>query len=142
MSCLARLIPRRVLPRSLRGDPGPRRNPARLTPAEAHRRAEDGRCVLLDVREASEWGAGHAPGAHHLPLSRLLEGAALPPAAEGRPVVAVCRSGQRSQRAARLLAERGVEARDMSGGMLAWAEEGLPVAGGNPGDGAGGGATP
>ena len=104
-----------------------RRGTCRLTPDQARTRTDDGTVVLLDVREAPEWKAGHAPGAVHLPLTRLLAGAALPPDAQGRPVVAICRSGRRSQQAAQLLTDRGVEAVDVTGGMTAWAEAGLPV---------------
>ncbi|WP_055701762.1 rhodanese-like domain-containing protein [Streptomyces silaceus] len=105
-----------------------RRGPGRLTPEQAHARTgEGGPAVLLDVREASEWKAGHAPGAVHLALSRLLAGAALPPAAQDGPVVAICRSGHRSRQAARLLASRGVDAVDVAGGMSAWTRAGLPV---------------
>ncbi|MEU6388070.1 rhodanese-like domain-containing protein [Streptomyces sp. NPDC046939] len=102
----------------------------RLSPYEAHRLSGDGRAVLLDVREAPEWQAGHAPGAVHLPLSRLRDGAALPGAARGKPVITVCRSGNRSRTAAALLVARGVRATDVVGGMTAWARAGLPVTGG------------
>ncbi|AXE23592.1 rhodanese-like domain-containing protein [Streptomyces globosus] len=112
-----------------------RRGPGRLTPSQAHQRTGDGRAVLLDVREAPEWEAGHAPDALHLPLSRLTAGAPLPASAQGRPVVAICRSGHRSRQAARLLADRGIEATDVTGGMTAWAREGLPVTGGQGGGG-------
>ncbi|WP_338900451.1 rhodanese-like domain-containing protein [Streptomyces sp. TG1A-60] len=104
-----------------------RRNRTRLSPGQAHERASDGQTALLDVREDPEWRAGHAPTALHLPLSHLLKGAALPPEAAGKPVVAICRSGHRSQQAAQLLAERGIDAKDVEGGMTAWAKEGLPV---------------
>ncbi|NEY33091.1 rhodanese-like domain-containing protein [Streptomyces sp. PRKS01-65] len=106
-----------------------RRGPGRLTPRQAHQRTSDGTAVLLDVRETPEWRAGHAPGALHLPLSRLAAGASLPAEAEGRPVVAICRSGHRSRQAARLLSGRGVQAMDVTGGMTAWARAGLPVTG-------------
>jgi len=42
-------------------------------------------------------------------------------------VLAICRSGNRSQKAAELLAARGVEVSNVSGGMRAWAAAGLPV---------------
>ncbi|MFF6803993.1 rhodanese-like domain-containing protein [Streptomyces sp. NPDC012616] len=106
-----------------------RRRPGRLTPRLAHQQAGDGTAVLLDVRETPEWNAGHAPDALHLPLSRLVAGASLPAAAQGRPVVTICRSGHRSQQAAKLLAGRGVQATDVTGGMTAWAGAGLPVIG-------------
>ncbi|WP_189817558.1 rhodanese-like domain-containing protein [Streptomyces olivaceoviridis] len=52
----------------------------RVTVGGALRRTggEDARAVLLDVREDHEWSAGHAPGAVHVPLSRLIAGTALP----------------------------------------------------------------
>ncbi|MEU7579981.1 rhodanese-like domain-containing protein [Streptomyces sp. NPDC041068] len=106
-----------------------RRGSGRLTPQQAHQRTGDDKAVLLDVRETTEWNAGHAPGAQHLPLSRLTAGAPLPAAAQGKPVIAVCRSGHRSQRAAELLAAQGIEATDVTGGMTAWARAGLPVIG-------------
>lgn len=83
--------------------------------------------VLLDVREKHEWRTGHAPGAEHAPLTALAAGGALPAAARGRPLVVICRSGHRSQRAVKLLAERGADAVDVKGGMNAWAAAGLPV---------------
>ncbi|MEU8777351.1 rhodanese-like domain-containing protein [Streptomyces sp. NPDC048606] len=104
-----------------------RRGTARVTPAQARRRTTEGEAVLLDVRERSEWDAGHAPGAVHLPLSRLLAGADLPPAARRGPLVVICRSGRRSRQATELLTARGVEAVDVKGGMSAWAAAGLPV---------------
>jgi rhodanese-related sulfurtransferase len=111
---------------------GPNR---RLTPQRAHQRISDGTAALLDVRETPEWNAGHAPGALHLPLPRLMAGAPLPAAAEGRPVVAICRSGRRCRQAATFLAEQGVQATDVTGGMAAWAREGLPVTGPGGSDG-------
>ncbi|WP_432014287.1 rhodanese-like domain-containing protein [Streptomyces cucumeris] len=104
-----------------------RRSQRRLTPQQAHTNTADGTAALLDVREIPEWRAGHAPGALHLPLTRLLAGAALPSTAQGRPVVAICRSGHRSQRAAKLLGARGIDAVDVTGGMNAWTAAGLPV---------------
>ena len=44
-----------------------------------------------------------------------------------RPVVAVCRSGNRSEKAALLLAGAGRNVSNMAGGMKAWDEAGLPM---------------
>lgn len=104
-------------------------NAPRVTVEEAHRRTQgaDAPAVLLDVRERGEWDAGHAPGAVHAPLSDLAAGATLPQAAQGWPLVVICRSGNRSQKAAELLSARGVDAVDVRGGMTAWADHGYPV---------------
>lgn len=106
-----------------------RRNGPRVTVDEARSRTsgDQPEAVLLDVREKSEWTAGHAPGAVHAPLTKLVAGGTLPAEAEGRPLVVICRSGHRSQQAAKLLAERGAQAVDVEGGMNAWAAAGHPV---------------
>lgn len=106
-----------------------RRNGRRVTVDEARSRTSGDRpdAVLLDVREKPEWLAGHAPGAVHVPLTKLVTGAALPAEAEGRPLVVICRSGHRSQQAVKLLTECGAQAVDVKGGMNAWAAAGHPV---------------
>ncbi|GAA2291881.1 hypothetical protein GCM10010415_74810 [Streptomyces atrovirens] len=106
-----------------------RRTGARVTVDEARSRTsgDQPEAVLLDVREKPEWTVGHAPGAVHVPLTRLLAGGALPAEAQGRPLVVICRSGHRSRQAAGLLAERGAQAVDVEGGMNAWAAAGYPV---------------
>lgn len=106
-----------------------RRNGTRVTVDEAHSRTSGDRpdAVLLDVREKPEWNSGHAPGAVHVPLTKLVAGATLPAEAQGRPLVVICRSGHRSQQAAKLLTERGAHAVDVEGGMNAWAAAGHSV---------------
>lgn len=90
---------------------------------EADRLARSGGALLLDVREPDEWHAGHAPAAVHLPLADALA-AAVP---DDRPVLAICRSGNRSGQAASCLAAAGRDVRNVTGGMKAWAAAGLPV---------------
>jgi rhodanese-related sulfurtransferase len=103
------------------------RTPEQITVTDAYERARVGEAVLLDVREADEYRAGHAPGSSWQPLIAIAAGADLPEAAAGRPLLAICRSGNRSQRAADLLAARGAAVLNVSGGMSAWAAAGLPV---------------
>ncbi len=97
----------------------------------AARLTEAGHALLLDVREDEEWAAGRAPGAEHVPLGSLQPGEV----PTGRPVLALCRSGNRSGKAAQALAAAGVDVRNVTGGMKAWAAAGLPVvtAAGRPG---------
>ena len=80
--------------------------------------------VLLDVREDDEWTAGHAPDAAHVPLGRVAEAASR---FAGQEVLTVCRSGARSEQAAKILAEAGVNVHNVAAGMSAWASAGLPV---------------
>jgi len=104
----------------------------KVSPDHARQLHEQG-AILLDVREDPEWRAGHAPGARHIPLSRLASRIGDLPAQ--RTVITVCRSGHRAAGAAAMLARQGREVVNLSGGMHAWARSGLPVvaAGGRPG---------
>jgi rhodanese-related sulfurtransferase len=81
--------------------------------------------ILLDVRNEDEWEAGHAQSAQWIPLGDLERARLELPM--NRRIVCVCRSGVRSARAAEALIGWGFEAANMTGGMKAWAKEGLPV---------------
>jgi len=81
--------------------------------------------VVLDVRNASEFGEGHIPGATnvaYLQLSRRL--AEVP---TGSPIYVHCRSGVRSARAVSYLNEHGFEATNITGGFMAWEAAGYRV---------------
>jgi rhodanese-related sulfurtransferase len=81
--------------------------------------------LLLDVRELDEWEGGHASDATHAPLSEVPDHVERLP--RDRVIVCVCRSGGRSARAARFLAEQGLDVVNLMGGMTAWAEHGAPL---------------
>ena len=92
-----------------------------MTPSQVEASA-----YLLDVREPDEWTAGHAPGAHHLPMmevpARLAE---IPGDTE---VVVVCRSGGRSGQVVSYLMGNGWDnVRNLDGGMQVWAAVGRDV---------------
>ena len=81
---------------------------------------------ILDVRELDEWDAGHIEGALHLPLAQVMGAAERGRLDPDRPVVAVCRVGNRSELATLMLQARGYAAVNLEGGMEAWAAAGLP----------------
>lgn len=76
---------------------------------------------VIDVRGAGERAVVTVPGSRAVPLADVLGGWV--PTDGGPPVVVVCRSGVRSRAAAQALAERGVAARSLDGGVLAWVRE-------------------
>jgi rhodanese-related sulfurtransferase len=90
--------------------------PAAEVPADAY---------LLDVREADEWAAGHAPGALHIPLGDL--NARHTEIDRGPAVYVICRSGKRSDRAARALAGAGWQVHNVADGMIGWHAAGRPM---------------
>jgi rhodanese-related sulfurtransferase len=89
--------------------------------------ASDPTARLLDVRTPAEFENGHISGAYNVPLDQLHEHAEEVRAARG-PVVLICQSGQRAQRAELLLRTAGMPAMQvLDGGMIAWRSAGLPV---------------
>lgn len=90
-------------------------------------RAAAGEIVVLDVRPAEEYAAGHIPGALSIPVDQLADRIAeLPARAE---VVAYCRGAYcvLAHDAVRLLRERGRSAVRLTDGMLEWRLAELPV---------------
>ena len=81
--------------------------------------------VILDVREPEEWAAGHVEGATHVPLGEVPQRLGELPDAD--PLYVICRSGNRSGRAAAWLGQQGVETVNIAGGMRAWAAAGRPM---------------
>jgi rhodanese-related sulfurtransferase/DNA-binding transcriptional ArsR family regulator len=84
--------------------------------------------VVLDVRPAAEYAAGHIPGAVGIPSDELVDRLAeLPDSAE---IVAYCRGRYclMSLEAVRLLRARGYPARPLAGGVAEWAADGHPTA--------------
>ncbi|MEQ6902928.1 rhodanese-like domain-containing protein [Nocardioides sp. YIM 152588] len=93
-----------------------------VDPARALALAGEG-ALLLDVREDDEWAAGHIPGSVHMRLGDL-DPSRVP---AGVRVVAVCRSGSRSRRAATMLATAGFDVVNLAGGVMAWHGAGLEL---------------
>lgn len=92
---------------------------------EAQQRIEAG-AVLVDVREPNEYEDSHIPGSRLEPLSTFTEGYKNLP--KNQPLIMQCRSGARSERAAKYLLEQGyTDVVNLTGGILAWQEAGLEV---------------
>ncbi len=84
--------------------------------------------VLIDVREAKEYGEARIPNAVHVPGSELANRAQELKKHAARPVIAYCDRGVRSRAAAGTLAKLGFgEVYTLRGGLRAWSEAGLPV---------------
>ena len=62
---------------------------------------------LVDVREPSEWVAGHIPGSHHVPLHRLRDVQSIVLPQHGRTTAVACAAGIRAAFAASLLRRAG-----------------------------------
>jgi rhodanese-related sulfurtransferase len=79
--------------------------------------------TLIDVRELHEFDAGHIPGAKHVPLGTIRQ--ASQPWDKGQPLMLVCKSGRRAEKARQLLAAEGFTTLVvLPGGMDAWSGAG------------------
>lgn len=93
------------------------------------RLVEGGRAVLVDVRSEREWKAGHLAKAIWIPVDLIARGTAdLSPLPKDRPVYLHCAVGPRARYAARVLKEKGYDARPLDAGPAALEKAGLAAA--------------
>jgi rhodanese-related sulfurtransferase len=99
--------------------------------AELARRIRRGDVVVLDVRPAPEYEAGHIAGARSIPIAEL--GRRLKEIPKSRQVVAYCRGRYCvfADDAVRVLRRKGYRARRLEDGFPEWRDEGLPVSAGD-----------
>ncbi|MER0446876.1 rhodanese-like domain-containing protein [Streptomyces sp. NPDC052196] len=85
--------------------------------------------LVLDVREADEWAAGHAEGALHVPMSDFVArfGEVTEAVADGRRAYVMCRVGGRSAQVTQYLLQQGIDAVNVDGGMQVWEASGRTV---------------
>jgi rhodanese-related sulfurtransferase len=86
------------------------------------------RAVVIDVREPEEFAAGHAVNSKIVPLGQFED--KLPGAVKNKalPVLRLCATGARAQRALAMAKKLGYEqAQVIGGGMKSWKEANLPV---------------
>jgi len=83
---------------------------------------------VLDVRESSEYDAGHVLNSKLLPLGKLKERMGELEKFKNQPIVVVCRSGNRSGTACFILGKQGFnQVYNLAGGVQAWQKSNLPL---------------
>jgi rhodanese-related sulfurtransferase len=86
------------------------------------------RAVVVDVREPEEYAAGHVTGAKNVPLNQLEEKLGAAVKNKSVPLLLVCATGGRAQRAVAMAKKLGYEqAQAVAGGLKSWKEANLPV---------------
>lgn len=95
---------------------------------EATRLINQRDAVVLDVRDEGEYRAGHIPNSRHVPLTAIDSRLKELEKYRARPILVICRTGNRSGAAANLLRKRGFqEVWVLRGGLVAWEQANLPV---------------
>ena len=80
--------------------------------------------TVLDVREPVEFEHGHIEGAVHIPLMDLPQRLDEIPSGQ---LLVVCKIGGRSAQAVAYLVQQGIDAINLDGGMIEWADAGRPM---------------
>ncbi|MET0209704.1 MAG: rhodanese-like domain-containing protein [Burkholderiaceae bacterium] len=107
---------------------GARGGSQRVTTAEAVQLINREKAVLIDVSEPGEYAAAHAVNSRNVPLGSLDGGHKALPANKAVPVLVICPTGTRAQRAIAVLKKLGHErAFVVGGGLAAWREAQLPI---------------
>ncbi|NLV52769.1 MAG: rhodanese-like domain-containing protein [Bacteroidales bacterium] len=83
--------------------------------------ADTNHVVVLDVRTAEEYTEGHIDNALNIDVKRDdFESKALAALPKNKTIALYCRSGNRSKRAATILASQGFKVVELNSGYLGW----------------------
>jgi rhodanese-related sulfurtransferase len=84
--------------------------------------------LLIDVREPDEYASGHIPQARNLPAGQIKDRLKEIEKFKAKPVIVLCRNGQRSGTVAPTLRTAGfAEAFKLRDGLTAWEQANLPL---------------
>jgi rhodanese-related sulfurtransferase len=83
--------------------------------------------VLLDIREAADYKAGHIVNAINIPHNKLNERVTELEPYKNKLMVLADKMGQHVGNAGRMLKEQGYDVRRLEGGMMEWLNKSLPV---------------
>jgi rhodanese-related sulfurtransferase len=98
-------------------------NPDFIDVAQAKSKLENDQCIVLDVRERSEFTSEHIAESHHAPLTRFDEEASK--LQKNKTYLILCQSGNRACKAANTLHEMGFDHfQVIEGGLAAWKAQG------------------
>lgn len=109
--------------------PSLQRRGEKLSILQATQLINQGKGVIVDVREPAAYAAGHLRDAKNIPLKELPNRIGELDKFKSKAVIAVCQAGVQSAKAAAQLKKAGFkEAFSLDGGVAAWQAQGLPVA--------------
>ena len=104
----------------------------KVSPAEATRLINHENALVVDVRDSSEFSAGHLPDARHIALATLTDRLAELESYKEKALVLCCTTGMRSGKACAELQKQGfTKLYNLDGGVDAWVGAGYPIKKGN-----------
>lgn len=84
--------------------------------------------LMLDIRSAADFKTGRVLGAMSIPFAEMTKRKGELEKYKDKPVIIICKTGQTAASAANMLRKDGFsEVYRMTGGMMEWTNQGLPV---------------
>ena len=108
--------------------PALQRSGAKVSVLQATQMMNQGKCTVLDVRDAAEFAQGHIKNARNIALAELANRLAELEKVKSHQVITVCATGRRSAKAVAVLNRAGfTQSVSLDGGMVGWREQGMPT---------------
>lgn len=99
-----------------------------LSPTQAVLLINREKANVVDVRSAEEFASGHLIGSRHVAVDKIAAELAKTVPDKKRPLLLVCASGMRSQKAQRIALQMGYEkVHSLGGGLKNWQDANLPL---------------
>jgi rhodanese-related sulfurtransferase len=105
-----------------------RQRGSKVSILQATQMINQGKTVILDVREPAEFAAGHIRESKNIPIKELPKRVGELDKFKSKSVIVVCASGPQSAKAASQLKNAGFQnVFSLTGGLAAWRAQGLPT---------------
>lgn len=98
-----------------------------LSHHEVTRQLNSEDAVLLDVREAKDFSAGHITSALNIPFAKLKDRVSELEKYKTKTIIVADKMGQQTAASVKILTEAGYQAARLQGGMVDWQSQNLPV---------------
>jgi rhodanese-related sulfurtransferase len=109
--------------------PALQRRGTKVSLLQATQMINQGKTIILDVRDPAEFAAGHVREAKNIPLKELPKRVGELDRFKSKSVIIVCATGVQSSKAAAQLKNAGFNGvYSLNGGLAAWQAQGLPIA--------------
>lgn len=104
------------------------RSGSKVSTLQATQLINQGKTLILDVRNAADFAAGHVRDAKNIPLKELAGRIGEIDKFKTKTVVVICPTGVQSSKATAKLKSAGFnDVHSLSGGLAAWRTQGLPT---------------
>ena len=104
-----------------------RKGGATVSYHQATRLLNDDRAMLVDVRDKSDFNAGHIVGAINIPFAGLAEKSSQLEKHKAKQIIVADKMGQQAGAAGKILRDKGFDVVRLQGGMAEWSQQNLPL---------------